>query len=198
MKIIRLLLLTLLTLLGASAYASDSVCDYYVPACKEKFKRYNDATTAITQSVVDKKITTAEAGRKVGQLAQSMYPNDPLLLSIAAQQQAMAEILSGSKLTAQQQKTIEDAAAKTFTRALAERFALFDAMAEISQSQQQAAISSQQIAQARAEQAQDARSTIATAMFLNGVGRAFSTSWGQSILPTPQICTYYGGTSYCQ
>lgn len=196
MRTIRLLFLAIVTLAGASAYAADSVCDYYVPACKDKYTRYNTETAIITQEAAAKKITTPEAGKRVAQIARSMYPNDPLLISITEQQQAMAEILG--KLPVQQQKTLEDAAAKTFARALKERFVLFDTMAEMSgqqQANQQAAAQYQQSSDA---QANNARSTIATAMFLNGVGRAFATSWGQSILPTPQICTYYGGTSYCQ
>lgn len=198
MRTIRLFFLAIVTLAGASAYASDYGCEYYAPTCKAKFTRYNTETAAITQAAADKKITMVEAGKRVAQLAQSMYPDDYLILSIAAQQQAMAEIFSTSKLTADQQKRIEDASAKTFNRAIAERFALIGAMEENARTYQQAINSSQQYAQARVEQDNSARSTIATAMFLNGVGRAFSSSFGQSILPTPQICTYYGGTSYCQ
>lgn len=198
MKTIRLLLLTLFALLGTSAYASDSICDYYVPACKEKFKRYNDGAAAITQAVADKKLTQAEGGKRVADLARSLYPNDPLILAITAQQQAMAEIFSKSTMTTQQQKVLEEAASKTFNRALQERFTLFDTMAEMEQGQQRMAAQQAQAQQVAVEQAQNVRATVATSYFLNRVGQAFATSYGQSLLPTPQICTYYGGTSYCQ
>lgn len=52
-------------------------------------------------------------------------------------------------------------------------------------------------ASANANAAQQFRTTAATATMLNGIGRAFNNSFGQSITPPPQICDYYGGTRYC-
>lgn len=195
---IRIFFLALI--LSTSAFADDSVCIYYLPACKAEYARYNDGAKAITQDVTAKKITVQEGGKRIVALAQALYPEDGLILMIAAQQQVIAD-LSG-KITPAQQKALEESAAKVFKRSLDERFVLFDAMSQVSDQQQKAVVQAQQNAAAQAyaqaNQAQDVRSTIATSYFLNRVGQAFATSWGQSLLPTPQICTYYGGTSYCQ
>lgn len=42
------------------------------------------------------------------------------------------------------------------------------------------------------------QNTAATAQMLQGIGRAFNSSFGQSITPPMQICSYYGNTRYCQ
>lgn len=41
------------------------------------------------------------------------------------------------------------------------------------------------------------RNAMAGAAAIQGIGRAFNNSYGQSITPPPQICNYYGGTRYC-
>lgn len=46
--------------------------------------------------------------------------------------------------------------------------------------------------------AQQQRNDAAIAGALQGVGRAFNNSYGQSITPPMQICNYYGNTRYCQ
>lgn len=42
------------------------------------------------------------------------------------------------------------------------------------------------------------QNTAAAANMLQGVGKAFSNSFGQSITQPMQICSYYGNTRYCQ
>lgn len=199
MKKIRSIIFVCLASLSASVLA-DSICDYYTSACKEKLVRYDNATKQIDEEVKAKKITEVEAARRVVALAKDMYPEDALMASITAQQAALAEAFSRSKMSEKDKSALELTTSETFIRALAMRTALFNVANQQEQALNQYANQAQQAQQAynvQESQDQSARNTIATSYLLNGIGRAFSSSFGQSILPPPQICNYYGGTRYC-
>jgi len=75
------------------------------------------------------------------------------------------------------------------------------AMENKERAERQAELENDRLRQAQAdaynEGVRQQRNAMAGAAALQGIGRAFSNSFGQSITPPPQICNYYGGTRYC-
>lgn len=195
MKTIRSIFLFGFVVLGSSAWANSSPCDYYLPVCADKFARYNEEAKQITIDAQAKRITDEQAGKRIVALAQSMYPEDSLLASITAQQAALAEVLSRSNMSAKDKTALEDAAARTFSQALEFRKVLVNVA--IAQEQALVGRASSQAAQVSAAQTESAVNTASMAYLLNGIGKAFSNSFGQSITPPPRICSYYGNTSFC-
>lgn len=76
------------------------------------------------------------------------------------------------------------------------------AMENKERAERQAELEDDRLRQAQAEAYNEAirqqRNAAAGAAALQGIGRAFNNSFGQSITPPMQICNYYGNTRYCQ
>lgn len=179
------------------AYSQAGLCDYYIRQCPDKFARYNEAAQKIQDRVKSKSLTPIEAGNEIQDLAKAMYPKDGLLMSMTQQQAAMARILDYSTLPVKQREELEKAASKTFSYALEERFALMasikTASEEIKAERVPAAPTTQVVYVEGNSAVNDA---IPAAVFLNKVGQAFSTSYGQYLQPMP-MCSYGRGTVMC-
>lgn len=194
MKIITVFLLSVLSSL---ALAQTETCAYYTRQCPSKFASYNDATRDIDSQVKRKEITELKGAQKVSDLAHSMFPQDALLISIVMQQATMARVLALSNLSQAQKDELDKSAGATYSAALIERFAFLDAAKEAGEQMvrvQNQAAPQQVIYSGGGGAVNDA---LPTAMFLNKVGNAFATSFGQSLTPPPRICMYGKGTSMC-
>lgn len=106
-----------------------------------------------------------------------------------------SELLDKKKISKQEYENLNNARWDRYKAAAAE-------LKESNErAQRQAELENDRIRQAQAEAYNEAirqqRNAIAGAAALQGVGRAFNNSFGQSITPPPQICNYYGGTRYC-
>lgn len=181
-----------------SSFAQSAICDYYSPQCDSKYKTYVDSVKIIN-GLVEEHLISPRSGRKeVLKLAQSMFPQDSLLISIAEQQYALVNILEQSQLTVQQKDKLEKAAESTYSNALAERFAMLQAAKEIgderSAARQQAKSASQVV---YVDEGYATNNAIPTALFLNKIGQAFSNSYNQYLIPMTTCNSWGKGTVTC-
>ncbi len=187
----RLSLLTL-CLTTVPALAQSDLCDYYQPQCVKKFDQYTEIAKQLDVQVKNKGLSNLEAAQKAVALSDSLYPKDVLLASINKQNLVMAQFAERHHLSESQMSELDNSATDTFRQALLERFAVMKAAQEVGQFYSQ-----YQAPQQYQPPQQNPANTAAIATLLNGIGKAFTNSFGQSITPPPRICNYYGGTSYC-
>lgn len=198
MKFPPWILALLLGLIWTPAFCQSDVCDYYLPQCATKFDQYNKATKQLDTQVQTKELSNLEAAQKAVALSNTLYPRDVLLANINKLNLAMAQFALRNRLSESQMHELDVFATDTVHQAIAERFAAMKAAQEVGQlySQYQAP-QPYQTPQQSLEPQQNPANVAAIATLLNGIGKAFSNSFGQSILPPPRICSYYGNTSYC-
>jgi hypothetical protein len=142
-----------------------------------------------------KKISQSVAAKEIFIASKSYFPNDKLTQDYYQSLSDYSDQLA--------KKSISQSKFDELTNARAERYeaAMEDRREANARAQRQAELENDRMRQAQAaayaDAAQQYRNTAATATMLNGIGRAFNNSFGQSITPPPQICNYYGGTRYC-
>lgn len=192
MKLNHWIFALILGLISTRAFCQSDICDYYLPQCDTKFEQYSKAAKQLDLQVKNKELSNLEAAQKAVALSSSLYPKDVLLGSINNQNLVMAEFALQNQLSEAQMRELDSSATDTFRQAILERFATAKAAQEVGQFYSQ-----YQAPQKYQAPQQNPANTAAIATMLNGIGRAFSNSFGQSITPPPRICNYYGNTSYC-
>ncbi len=192
MKSIQWLLLMMCAVTSTAALSQNDLCDYYLPQCATKFDQYSKAAKQLDVQVKNKELSNLEAAQKAVALSDSLYPKDVLLANINKQNLVTAQFALRYQLSEAQMSELNSSATDTFRQAILERFAAAKAAQEVGQFYSQ-----YQATQQYQPPQQNPANTAAIATMLNGIGRAFTNSFGQSITPPPRICNYYGSTSYC-
>lgn len=186
MKTIRAIVLVFAALLTSSAFADNWACDYVLPQCQNKVDKFESSLKEIGEQMESKKITRVEMSKKMLDLTKEMYPKDKTFILLAEQRLATNQLLEDLKVNPDAAATLRKANSDFYEKVVSDRFEMADAIAKIENQQQ-----------ASRQNGNNAANTAAVATMLNGIGRAFNNSFGQSITPPPQICNYYGGTRYC-
>lgn len=192
MKSIQWLLLVMCGVTSTAALSQNDLCDYYLPQCAAKFDQYSKAAKQLDVQVKSKELSNLEAAQKAVALSDSLYPKDVLLANINKQNLVIAQFALQNQLSEAQMSELNASTTDTYRQAILERFAAAKAAEEVGQFYSQ-----YQVPQQYQAPQQNPANTAAIATMLNGIGRAFTNSFGQSITPPPRICNYYGSTSYC-
>lgn len=142
--------------------------------------------------------TPSEGAREIFALSKLYFPNDKLTQSYYQSLVLYSERLEKKLITEKEFESLGKASLDDYGSAISAR------TIETAKAQFQAALENdrRQRGQYNSEmpmqqQYTNPANTAATATMLNGIGKAFNNSFGQSITPPPRICNYYGGTSYC-
>lgn len=174
------------------------MCEYYSPHCPAKYNAYNDGVIAIRKLQTEKLLSQAEASKRRIQLVKDSYPQDGLLLAFVSQQVGMDKILSESKLSYQQKEDLEQALANSFTYAIADRTVAIQAAIELGSERVASKAAPQTSPQVVYVEGNNAvNNAIPTAMFLNKVGQAFSTSYNQYLIPMTTCNSWGQGMVTC-
>ena len=192
MKLTQWIFVLIFGLIATPALCQSVICDYYLPQCATKFDQYSKAAKQLDVQVKNKELSNLEAAQKAVALSDSLYPKDGLLANINRQNLVMAQFALRNQLSEAQMSELDSSATDTFRQAILERFATAKAAQEVGEFYSQ-----YQAPQQYQPPQQNPANTAAIATLLNGIGKAFTNSFGQSITPPPRICNYYGGTSYC-
>ncbi|WP_068319485.1 hypothetical protein [Polynucleobacter yangtzensis] len=149
----------------------------------------------IKEQMRDKKISRTMGFKEMLSAVKTYVPNDKLSLDLLTSTIEYSELLDKKKISKQEYDNLNAARWERYIAATAE-------LKEANErAQRQADLENDRIRQAQAaaydEAIRQQRNAMAGAAALQGVGRAFNNSFGQSITPPPQICNYYGGTRYC-
>lgn len=194
----KMMMSVALVLWSLNGYAQSVLCDYYNPQCATKYKTYVDGVKTFNELAEEKLITQLAGRKQVLKLAQSMFPKDALLISIANQQVTLATVLATSNLSSKQKEEIEQAASATYSNALAERFAMLDAAKEIGDQAVAARPQSRPAPQVVYVEGNSAvNDAIPAAMFLNKIGQAFSNSYNQYLIPMTTCNSWGKGSVTC-
>lgn len=186
MKTIARIVLVSAALFSAPAFSQEWTCDYYLPQCPDKVKQYDKDYGDIQSKVQSGKMTMSEAAKQAMALTERVYPKDKTLNDMSKQQYALIQFAKESNASMEDKLNLIRLNAELLDTLIKDRFQLANAISD-TQNQQQAS----------RQPGNSAANTAAVATMLSGIGRAFDTSYGQSITPPPQICNYYGGTRYC-
>lgn len=190
--------------LASFSAISDELCDFYQPTCAEK-KNSLDAGLAKINTRIEKKQVSVTAGiNEASSLISGTYPNDPLMLALSSQLSNIA----AQKIPESKKESLADGAFLIVSTAYQDRKELIQlaqsntkpAKVSPSVAYQRAAMAMASEQQAYAEDndpTEPLRRAVAVSALLKGIGKAFATSWGQSITPPSTICNGYGGTMYC-
>lgn len=192
MKFNEWLFVLIFGLISTPAFCQSDICDYYLPQCATKFDQYSKAAKQLDAHVKNKELSNLEAAQKAVALSDSVYPKDALLANINRQNLVMTQFARRNQLSDDQMSELDSSATDTFRQAILERFAAAKAAQEVGQFYSQ-----YQATQQYQPPQQNPANTAAIATMLNGISKAFTNSFGQSITPPPRICNYYGSTSYC-
>lgn len=186
MKTIVRIVLVFAALISSPVIAQSWTCDYYLPQCPDKVKQYDKDYGDIQSKVQSGNMTMFDAAKQVMALTESMYPKDKTLNDMSKQQYALIKFAKDSNASTEDKLNLIRLNAELLDTLIKDRFQLANAIGDI-QNQQQAS----------RQTGNSAANTAAVATMLSGIGRAFNNSYGQSLLPPPQVCNYYGGTRYC-
>lgn len=186
MKTIVSIVLVFGALISSPVMAQSWTCDYYLPQCPDKVSQYNKEYSSYLSEARSGKIPMLEFAKQAIALSERMYPKDKTLNDMAKQQYALIQFTKDSNASYEEKLNLVSLNADLLDTVIKDRFQMANAISEM-QNQQQAS----------RQPGNSAANTAAVATMLNGIGRAFNTSYGQSLLPPPQICNYYGGTRYC-
>lgn len=191
----KLIIAACLFFSASLTFAQNQTCDFYSRQCPSKFEKYTTATAFINEQIRNREITEQQGTLRILDLTRNMYPKDAMLISIANQLHVTAKILPSANMPQTQKDELEKATHKVFTEVLAERLAMFDMAKELNQ--KMAAPQANTAAQVvYVEPAPLSDVAIPNAVFLNKVGQAFSTSYGQYLQPMP-MCSYGKGSVMC-
>lgn len=186
MKTIMSIVLVFAALATLPVMAQEWTCNYFLPQCPSKGKAYTNAINSVIEQRDAMKISMLEASKKMLEITKDIYPKDQTLISMREQSVEIAKLLSDSKISPDVAEKIRNASSDFYQRVIADRFEMAEAIGKMESNQQ-----------SRTQAGNNYANTAAVATMLNGIGRAFNNSFGQSITPPPQICNYYGGTRYC-
>lgn len=156
---------------------------------------FNKELERIVAQYEAKKISQSEAAKEVFIASKSYFPSDKLTQDYFQSLSEYTDQLAKKAITRKKFDELRYARAERYEAAIADRKEAAE------RAQRQAEVENDRLRQAQADAYNEAirqqRNAMAGAAALQGVGRAFNNSFGQSITPPPQICNYYGGTRYC-
>lgn len=199
----RIILLAAAILICAPAVADD-LCDFYQPTCSSKKNALDNGLADINKRIEKKQVSVTGGIREASALISKEYPNDPLMLALSSQLTNIAD----QKLAEDKKESLADGAFLIVSTAYQDRKELI----QLAQSKPEKPKNSSMDAYVRtanamaSERAQyevdsdpmePMRRAVALSALFSGIGKAFATSWGQSITPPSTICNTYGGTMYC-
>lgn len=186
MKTILSIVLVLTALLSLSASAQNQPNEY------DLFDKERDR---IIEQQNSNKISRTMGFKETLIAAKTYMPNDKITQDYLVSVIDYSEQLDKKKISQTEYESIKAARGERFLAAIKDKNAS-DELAF-----QQAAVENDRLRKAQAdaynEGMRQQRNAMAGAAALQGIGRAFNNSFGQSITPPPQICNYYGGTRYC-
>lgn len=152
---------------------------------------YSKELSQISSQFQDGKIDRTTFFKESLAVAKTYLPNDRLTQSFFQSLIDYSEQLDRKAITKKKYEELYDARIERYKYALENR----------ERAERQAELENDRLRQAQAdaynEGIRQQRNAMAGAAALQGIGRAFNNSYGQSITPPPQICNYYGGTRYC-
>lgn len=156
---------------------------------------FNKELERIVAQYEAKKISQSEAAKEIFIASISYFPNDKLTQDYFQSLSEYTDQLAKKSITRKKFDELRYARAERYEAAMADRKEAAE------RAQRQAELENDRMRQAQENAYNEAirqqRNAMAGAAALQGVGRAFNNSFGQSITPPPQICNYYGGTRYC-
>ncbi len=186
MKTILSIVLVSAALLSFSAHAQNTAAEYAL---------FEKEVDRITEQQKSKKIGRTIAYKEKLIAAKTYMPGDKITQDYISSLIGYSEQLDSKKISQSEYDALKEARDERFLAAMK------DMRESNERAYRQAELDNDRMRQAQASAyanaAQQYRTTAATATMLNGVDRAFTNSFGQSITPPPQICDYYGGTRYC-
>ena len=186
MKKIMSIVLACAALFSFSAYSQNT---------PQEFSLFNKEEDRIIEQQQANKISRTMALKETLVAAKTYMPNDRITRDYLSSLINYSEQLDKKKITQKEYENLRELRRERYEAANADR------NEADSRAFRQAELENDRMRQAQASANADAsqqyRNTAATATMLNGIGRAFNNSFGQSITPPPRICNYYGGTSYC-
>ncbi len=145
----------------------------------------------IGAQLLDKKIDRTTFFKESLAATKTYLPNDKLTQSFFQSLIEYSEQLDRKVITKKKYEELYEARTERYKTAIENK----------ERAERQAELENDRLRQAQAdaynEGIRQQRNAMAGAAALQGVGRAFNNSFGQSITPPPQICNYYGGTRYC-
>lgn len=180
------IVLVFAALASAPVIAQEWTCDYALPQCPDKVKQYEAILVKIGDQRDANKISSVEMSQKMLEITKEMYPKDQTLISLSEQRLATNKLLADLKASPEAAEKMRKANSDFYSRVISDRFEMANAIGKMENQQQ-----------ASRQNGNNFANTAAVATMLNGIGRAFNNSFGQSITPPPQVCNYYGGTRYC-
>lgn len=187
MKTIMSIVLVCVAFFSFSAHAQNSAAEYAL---------FEKEVDRITEQQKANKIRRTMAYKEKLVAAKTYMPGDKITQDYIISLIGYSEQLDSKKISQSEYDTLKEARDERFLAAMK------DMRESNEQAYRQAELESDRMRQAQAsayaDAAQQYRNTAATATMINGIGRAFNNSFGQSITPPLQICSYYGGTRYCQ
>ena len=187
MKTIMSIVLVCAAFLSIPAYSQNT---------PQEFALFNKEEDRIIEQQQANKISRTMALKETLVAAKTYMPNDKITRDYLSSLIDYSEQLDKKKITQKEYENLRELRRERYEAANADRNEA-DARA-FRQAELENDRMRQAQASANANAAQQYRNTAATATMINGVGRAFNNSFGQSITPPLQICNYYGGTRYCQ
>lgn len=186
MKTIMSIVLVFAAFLSCPAYSQNTATEYAL---------FEKEVDRITEQQKANKIGRTMAYKEKLIAAKTYMPGDKITQDYINSLISYSEQLDTKKISQSQYNALKEARDERFLAAMK------DMRESNDRAYRQAELENDRMRQAQASAnenaAQQFRTTAATATMLNGVGRAFNNSFGQSITPPPQICDYYGGTRYC-
>lgn len=186
MKTIVSIVLVFAALISAPVFAQGWQCDYYIPQCPDKLKEFDKAAMEIAKPSSGREPTLIDASEKFIVLVQKMYPKDKTLNDMAKQRYVLAKFSAASNLSKDEKINLIEVNSTLLQDIINDRFEMANAFMDADREYQK-----------QQQSRSSAGNTAAVATMLNGIGKAFTNSFGQSLTPPPRICNYYSGTSYC-
>lgn len=186
MKTIMSIVLVFAALFSLPAYSQNT------PA---EFDLFTKESNRITEQQKANKISRTMAFKEKLVAAKTYMPGDKITQDYLSSLIDYSEQLDKKKISKAEYDSLKESRGERFLAAIKDQNEADE------RAYRQAELENDRMRQnqssANANAAQQYRNTAATATMINGVGRAFTNSYGQSITPPPQICDYYGGTRYC-
>jgi hypothetical protein len=179
MKTIPCVVLTCVALLSLPVFAQNNQ------------ELYNKELDQIGAQFEAKKIDRTTGLKEILAATKTYFPNDKLTQSFYQSLIEYSEQFDRKAITKKKFDELFEARTDRYKSAMENK----------ERSERQAELENDRLRQAQAdaynEGMRQQRNAMAGAAAIQGIGRAFNNSFGQSITPPPQICNYYGGTRYC-
>ncbi|WP_293599879.1 hypothetical protein [Polynucleobacter sp. 35-46-11] len=186
MKTIMSIVLVCAAFFSLSAHAQNTPAEYAL---------FEKEVDRISEQQKANKIGRTMAYKEKLVAAKTYMPGDKITQDYINSLIGYSEQLDSKKINKSEYDALKEARDERFLAAMK------DMRESNERAYRQAELENDRMRQAQASTyanaAQQYRTTAATATMLNGIDRAFTNSFGQSITPPPQICDYYGGTRYC-